>query len=267
MRRMVYSLLAAISIFAAAHPAAAQKLLPKSIEFQGDPEYSDAELVATAGLKRGEILDYAAMPNYSRRLLATGVFATVAFKLDGEDVIFMLTPADDLLPVRIENLPLTPGKDLEQRIHELVPLYHGKVPAEGGLADDVGAALQKMLASEGLQVTVTATTAVDPSTQEVKAVSYAITSLPVKVGVASVEGVSDEFQSQVQTVLTEAARNPFSTTDSAVNLKRALEQFYSDRGYAAAKIEVALFGNPRIESRAIVVPFAIQVKEGLPARR
>ncbi len=262
MRRMVFVFLAAISVSVAAPHAAAQKLLPKSIEFQGNSEYSDEELLATAGLKKGVVLNYAAMQNYSKRLLATGVFATVAFRFDGQDVIFMLTPAADLMPVQIENLPLTPGKELDQKIHDLVPLYHGKVPAEGGLADDVDAALQKILASEGLQVTVTATTAVDPSTQEVKAVSYAITSLPVKVGLASVEGVSDEFQSQVQAVFTEAARNPFSTMDSAANLERALKQFYGDHGYTAARIVVTYFGNPKMESRAIVVPLAIRVEEG-----
>ena len=262
MRRMVYCVSGCDLCLRGCAPAAAQKLLPKSIEFQGNPEYSDEELLATAGLKKGVVLNYAAMQNYSKRLLATGVFATVAFRFDGQDVIFMLTPAADLMPVQIENLPLTPGKELDQKIHELVPLYHGKVPAEGGLADDVDAALQKILASEGLQVTVTATTAVDPSTQEVKAVSYAITSLPVKVGLASVEGVSDEFQSQVQAVFTEAARNPFSTMDSAANLERALKQFYGDHGYTAARIVVTYFGNPKMESRAIVVPLAIRVEEG-----
>jgi hypothetical protein len=195
-------------------------------------------------------------------LLATGIFAMVAFKFDGEDLIFMLTPATDLLPVQIENLPLTPGKELDQKIHDWVPLYHGKVPAEGGLADDVDAALQKILASQGLKVAVAELTVADQNTQQVNAVSYSITDPPVKVVVASVDGVSDEFQSEVQIIVTEAAKNPFSTKNSAANLEQALKQFYSGHGYAAAKIVVTYSGNPRMESRTIIVPFAIQVEEG-----
>jgi outer membrane protein assembly factor BamA len=262
MRRKVFLFLAAICLCAAAHPAAAQKFLPKSIEFQGDPEYSDAELLATAGLRKGVVLDHAAMQDYSKRLLATGIFATVAFKFDGEDLIFMLTPSTDLLPVQIENLPLTPGKELDQKIHDWVPLYHGKVPAEGGLADDVDAALQKILASEGLKVAVAELTVTDQNTQEVIAVSYSITDAPVKVVVTSVDGVSYQFQSEFQTIATEAAKKPFSTKNSAANLEQALKQFYSGHGYAAAKIVVTYSGNPRMESRTIIVPFAIQVEEG-----
>jgi outer membrane protein assembly factor BamA len=262
MRRLVFVLLAAIFFFAAPHSAAAQKFLPKSIKFQGDPEYSDTELLAAAGLKKGVVLGYAEMQDYSKRLLATGVFATVAFKFDGQDLIFMLTPSPDLLPVQIENLPLTPGQDLDKKIHDQVPLYHGKVPAEGGLTDDVGVALEKMLAGEGLQATVTATTAADLFTQKLSAVSYSIAAPTVNVGVASVDGVSNEFQSKVQAVLTKAQKSPFSTMNTAANLEQAVAQFYGDQGYAAVKIQVTRSGDPRLDSGSIVVPFAIQVQEG-----
>lgn len=259
---MVFVFLAAIFLYAAPHSASAQKFLPKSIQFQGDPEYSDTELLAAARLKKGVVLGYAEMQDYSKRLLATGIFATVAFKFDGQDLIFMLTPSPDLLPVQIENLPLTPGKELDQRIHASVPLYHGKVPAEGGLTDDVGAALQKMLAGEGLQATVTATTASDLISQKLNAVSYSITASPVNASVVRVDGVSDAFQSNVQAVLAKALKNPFSTMNTAANLEQAVAQFYGDQGYAAAKIQVARAGDPRLDSGSIVVPFAIQVQEG-----
>jgi outer membrane protein assembly factor BamA len=88
MRRHLCFLLVAISICVAVRPAAAQKFLPKTIKFQGDPEYSDAELLAAAGLKKGVVLGYTEMQDYCKRLLATGAFSTVAFKFDGQDLIF-----------------------------------------------------------------------------------------------------------------------------------------------------------------------------------
>jgi outer membrane protein insertion porin family len=111
-------------------------------------------------------------------------------------------------------------------------------------------------------VTVTGLTAADPSTSKVNAVSFSITAPPVNTSVARVDGVSDGFQSRVQAVLAKAAKNPFSTTNTAANLEQAVEQFYGDQGYAAAKIEVTRSGDPRLDSGAIVVPFAIQVQEG-----
>ncbi len=262
MRRQIFTLLAALVVLAAPHPAAAQKFLPRTIQFQGDPEYTNQELLDAAGLKKGVVLSYGDMQDYSKRLLDSGVFASVAFKFDGQDLIFLLTPSTDLYPIRLENLPVTPGKDLDAKLHEQIPLYHGKVPADGGLAESVRAALEKMLAGEGLQATVVATTAADLSTHKVVAVSYSITTPPVLVGVTRIDGASLQLQARVQSVVAEAARNPFSTADSADNLARAMQQFYGDLGFAAAKVQVARAGNPALQSGAIVVPFSIHVEEG-----
>jgi len=262
MRRHLYFLLMAISICVAVRPAAAQKFLPKSIKFQGDPEYSDAELLAATGLKKGVVLGYAEMQDFSKQLLATGVFSTVAFKFDGHDLIFLLAPSADLFPVRLENLPLKPGKDLDAKLHDQIPLYHGNVPAEGGLTDDVSATLEKMLAAEGLRATVVATTVADQFTHKIVAVSYSIMTPPVLVDVAHLDGVSDAFETKIRSVIKEASKNPFSTADSAGNLERAIEQFYSDQGYVAAKVQVVRSGDPTTAPEAITVPFAIRVEEG-----
>ena len=66
-------------------------------------------------------------------------------------------PHTALYPVRLENLPLTPGKELDAALHDRVPLYHGKVPLEGGLTEQVRQALEEMLAAKGIKATVAAT--------------------------------------------------------------------------------------------------------------
>jgi outer membrane protein insertion porin family len=265
MRRQVFLLPAALAVLVALHPAAAQKFIPKSIQFQGDPEYSAAELMAAAGLKKGVALNFDQMKAYTQRLLDTGVFSTLAFRFDGQDLIFTLAPNSDLYPIRFENLPLTSGKDLDAKLHEQLPLYHGKVPADGGLAESVRAALENLLLSEGLQATVIAATAADPATQKVNAVSYSISAPPVQTAVARLDGVSAPYQAKVQAILakaTDAGKFPFDTAHSADNLARAVTQFYNDEGFAAAKVEVERAGDPAMASGAIQVPFSVQVQEG-----
>lgn len=262
MRDRIFSLLALIAVFFAFNSASAQKFEPKSIRFQGAPEYSDSELLAATGLKKGAVLGYTDMQDYCKHLLGSGVFASVAFKFDGLDLTFLLTPSTDLYPVSLENLPLAPGADLDAQLHSQLPLYHGKVPSDGGLNDDVRAALEKMLAANGLNATVVATTTADLATHNVNGVSYSITSPPVQIAVASIDGVSDPFQSRVRAILDRAAKNPFSTADSANNIERVVEQFYGDQGYAAAKVQATRAGNPSVSPEAIVVPFAVQVQEG-----
>jgi outer membrane protein insertion porin family len=262
MRQPVFLLLAALAVAVAVRPAAAQKFQPKSILFQGDPDYSSDELLAAAGLKKGVVLSYADMQDYSKRLLGSGVFASVAFKFDGQDLTFLLAPSTDLYPIRLENLPLTPGVDLDTKLHAQIPLYHGKVPADGGINEDVRTDLEKMLTAEGLQASVVATTAADLNTHQINAVSYSITSPPVQIGLAQIDGVSDPFQTKVRAILDHAAKNPFSTTDSANNIERVVEQFYGDQGYAAAKVQATRSGDPTLAAGSIVVPFAVQVQEG-----
>lgn len=262
MRKSVFSLLAALVVVGSAGLAPAQKFIPKTIQFQGDPEYSSDELLQAAGLKKGVVLGYSDMQDYSKRLLGSGVFASVAFKFDGLDLTFMLVPSADLCAARLENIPLVPGPDLDAKIHSLVPLYHGKVPNDGGINEDVRAALEKLLAAQGLQATVAATTASDLASHKVDAVGYSITAPQVAVGITHIDGVSPEFETKVQAVAAESAKNAFSTAESAPNLERVIEQFYGDQGYAAAKVKAAQTGAPTLESGTIVVPFSIQVQEG-----
>ena len=64
-------------------PLAGQKFQPKSIQFKGDSEYSDQELMQAAGLKQGAILTNAEMNEHSQRLMDSGVLNGLTFKFDG----------------------------------------------------------------------------------------------------------------------------------------------------------------------------------------
>jgi len=262
MRRYSFILLVAAVGCAFSSSARAQKFLPKAIKFEGVPEYSTQELLAATGIRKGEVLGYAEMNGYSQKLLSTGVFATVAFKFDGVDLTFSLTPSPDLYPVRLDNLPLTPGPDLDAKLRAMLPLYHGKVPSDGGLADDVRDALAKLLAEQGIAATVIATTGADMDTHKVNAVVYSISSPPVSIGAVKTAGVSPELASPVENAVNEIATLSFDTANSADNLRRAVEQVYHDRGYAAVKVQAVRAGAPAVTADAIRVPFAIDVDAG-----
>jgi outer membrane protein assembly factor BamA len=143
----------AAALFSTALALQAQQFVPKSIQFQGNPEYSNEELLAASGLKKGAVLNYAQMNQVSKVLMDTGMFASLTFKFDGQDLIFELTPADQFLSIHLDNLPLTPGPDLDAKLHQQLPLYHGKIPSEGGTQEQVRAALEKMLEDQGLKAT------------------------------------------------------------------------------------------------------------------
>jgi outer membrane protein insertion porin family len=261
MRPKILLLLAGFVLFAAA-PAAAQKFQPKSIQFKGDPEYSDQELMAAADLKMGAVLTSAEMGEHSKRLMDSGVFDSLTYKFDGQDFIFMLAPAAGLLPVRLDNLPLTPGKDLDAKLHDRFPLYHGKVPTEGGLLDDVRGALEEMLAAQGIKATVAAVPSGALGSKSVSAMAFAITAPPIRVGAIQLEGVSPEMQDKVKLVADHATGAPFDTGNTEKNLRHAFESFYTDEGYVTVKVHAGQSGSPIADSEAIDVPFRVTVEEG-----
>lgn len=263
MRRAILLLLAALAVFASVRPLTAQKFLPKSIQFQGAPEYSDEELLAATGLKKGVVLSYTDMQDYTKRLMDSGVFASDAFKFDGQDLIFLLTPSTDLFPIRLENLPLIPGSDLDAKLHEQLPLYHGKVPAEGGLTEDVRRALEQMLASKGLKASVTPTASVTQG--EAGFVSFSIVSPPVVVGEIRVGSNSAALDPGAQDILAKLMGSPYDVAGSISQLTTYLGNYYRDKGYQEVGVEAAA-GEASATDTAIRVPFEVSVTPGIQYR-
>ncbi len=200
MKRALFLFITAVFFLSIGLPAAAQKFLPKSIQFKGDPEYSDQELIAAAGLKNGVVLDSDEMNEHSKRLMDSGVFDTLKFTFDGQDLIFTLTPSTSLFPIRLENLPLTPGKELDAKLHDRFPLYHGKVPSAGTLLESVRGALEEMLATQGIKATVKAMPFGTAGTKNVSAMNFTIESPPVRVGTIQLDGISPAMQPGIKSV-------------------------------------------------------------------
>src|ERR1700744_2585274 len=87
------SRLAMIAFIGAAFPALSQTFQPKAIQFEGAPEYSSQELLSATGLQPGTVLAYAEMNSQAQKLVDTGIFSSVSFKFDGQNLVFQLTPA------------------------------------------------------------------------------------------------------------------------------------------------------------------------------
>lgn len=262
MQRTIFLSFTTAIFLAASFSAAAQKFLPKNIKFNGASEYSDQELMDASGLKKGTTLTVVEMKDHFQRLMDTGVFENVGYKFDGVDLVYSLTPASLMYPIRLENLPLAPGKDLDAKLHARFPLYHGKVPPEGGLLDSVRAALEEMLAAQGIKATVAAMPFGAPGTKDVSAMNFSITSPPVQVGSIQLQGVSPEIQARITSVAAHLSGTLFDTANSQANLEHAFESFYVDDGYAAVKIHAARSGDAVVTDANISIPYAVSVEEG-----
>ena len=262
MPRPVFLFLIAAILVPGSLPLTAQKFLPKTIQFKGDPEYTDQELLDAAGLKKGVTFTSAEMQDHASQLMDSGVFDNLTYKFNGVDLVFTLVPAAQLFPMRLENLPLTPGKELDAQLHDRFPLYHGKVPVEGGLLDQVRQALEEMLAAKGISAAITATPFTDPKLHKVAAISIAIASPPVEVGEIHLDTASSSLDPKAQEILAKLAGSAYDAEGSPNQIATYLGNFYHDQGYLEAEIHANPQGAPVITPEAIRIPFLVSVSPG-----
>jgi outer membrane protein assembly factor BamA len=269
------AVLIAAFLFFCSLPSPAQKKTPRpaqrkaptvAIRFLGAPQYSQEELLAAAGLKPGAHLTASEVKAHARQLNDTGLFAVVKFSNDSKGLLFTLTPASQLFPIHLDNLPIKPGKELDDRLHAQFPLYHGLVPTSGSTVDGICQTFEEILAAQGVKATVKATLTSGLGPQKITAMNFSITSPAVRIGPIQLEGVSAAMQTKVNTLVASQTGNDFDTENSMPGLQHAFEDLYQDQGYAAVQVEVTQGEPPivsgQISDQAVQIPYTVTIKEG-----
>jgi outer membrane protein assembly factor BamA len=168
--------------------------------------------------------------------------------------------------MHLDNLPLKPGKDLDDKIHASFPLYHGLLPASGSTDDGICRMLDGMLADESVKATVKASLTSELGPKKITAMNFTIASPPVRIGTIQLAGVSPAMQAKVNTLVEGQTGNEFDTENTAIGLERVFEDLYQDQGYAAVKVDVIQINPPVISGQgsdsAIEIRFSVAVTEG-----
>jgi len=242
--------------------SAAQTYLPKTIQFKGNTEYTDAELMNAAGLKKDVALTVAEMNERTKQLMDTGVFQDISFSFNGQDLVFQIIPAAVLVPPRIDNIPVQGGQTLDNRLRAKFPLYHGKVPVEGTLLDGVRIELEEELRTGGIEARVLAAPFTDQTQDKIIGMSFTISSPDVRVGEIELSGASAELAQKARAALATVIGSPYSNEGSISQIEKALTNFYGERGYVEVAVQVTSQGPPIVDAEGAHVPFAITVTEG-----
>jgi outer membrane protein assembly factor BamA len=137
MTKLSGALIVALLLICSFPLLAQRKAPPKAIRFQGAPQYTQQELLAAAGLKPDARLNSRELKAHAKQLSDTGLFKEVKFTSDSKTQLFTLTPSSQLFPMHLENVPLTPGKELDAQLHERFPLYRGLLPASGSMLEGI----------------------------------------------------------------------------------------------------------------------------------
>ncbi len=239
---------------------AQKKVPPKAIRFQGAPQYTQQELLAAAGLKPDARLNFRDVKAHAKQLNDSGLFEVVKFTSDSKTLLFTLTPSRQLFPMHLENVPLTPGKELDAKLHELFPLYRGLLPASGSMLDGIRQTFEEMLAAKGVKAMVKAALTSGLGPQKLTAMNFSVVSPAVHIGRIQLAGVA--MQAKASLLASGQTGNSFDTENTAIGLQHVFEDLYQDQGYAAVQVDVAQVDPPIVSDQSVDIPFTVTIKEG-----
>lgn len=243
-----------------------RKVPPKAIRFQGATQYTQQELLAAAGLKPDARLNLRDVKAHAKQLSDTGLFQEVKTSSDSKGLLFTLTPSSQLFPMHLENVPLTPGKDLDARLRERFPLYRGLLPASGSMVEGICQTLEEMLSAKSIRATVKAALTSGLGPQKLTAMNFTVVSPAVHIGRIQLAGVSTAMQAKASLLASGQTGNDFDTEYTAIGLQHAFEDIYQDQGYAAVEVEVAQVDPPIVldqaSGQAVDIPYTVTIKEG-----
>lgn len=242
-------------------PLLAQSYKIQTFKFKGVDEYPAADLMAAAHLSKGASMTQEDMNNATKLLVDSGLFANISFRFVGSELTFEITPATDLYPIRLENFPMPLDKALDDQIHTHVPLYHGKVPVQGGLVDTVQKELESQLATKGVQATVAATPVNDLASGKVIAVGFSITSPAVTVGEVKVNGLPPEQTASANTKAASFTGSPYNAIGTVSQIETGITLLCTEQGFLEAATK-AYPGPAQIAPSGISIPFDLTVTEG-----
>ena len=126
-----------------------------SINVTGTKRYTPAEIIAATGLQLGQTVSESDFKRVSQQLGETGAFSDVAYtyqySAQGTKLDFQIADNTQFHPVRFDNFVWFSDQELVEKLHSVVPLFHGQLPAAGSLIDQVSDALQSLLLERKLQ--------------------------------------------------------------------------------------------------------------------
>ncbi len=216
----------------------------------GSKRYSQDDLVRATGLSANSQVTMNDLQSAAARLGSCGAFTSVQFAFkgapgpNGVEADFEVKDAEKFLPAVFENLIWFSDQDLQQALHQALPLYNGLLPASGSMTDDVSAALTKLLAAKGLPSEVSYLAAGEIG-RPLSAYKYKVENAGLKIASVHVAGATRMPADLLAKSIASLQGQEYLRSFLERSLELSLEPLYGEHGFLKFKIiEVKAALNP-----------------------
>jgi outer membrane protein assembly factor BamA len=242
----------------AAASASAQTLTPRTIAFDGAPQYAPADLLALSGLSPGKVVSKEDIETAMHHLDDSGLFSGIQYTTGNFVLRFQLEPtaADHMRRVAYTNFAWYTNAELNAAIHSKLPLFTGVVPIDGDMAGKVTLALEAILKNRGIDATVKSIGSSGGT------LDFGITSPRVVVGNLLVEDARLDSDASLTAVSSRVAGSDYVEGISAEALRKSLSDAYLDLGFLDETVGPIGHAIPRIERDRIAIDLTGTAKLG-----
>ena len=213
-----------------------------SIAATGSKHYASEDIAAASGLRMGFAAGDEDFKRAARRLTETGAFTDVAYKFSyssaGTKLELQVTDAAKFLPAHFEDFVWFSDEQLQKRLHERLPLYHGDLPVTGALPDQVSDVLQAMLVENNIPGIVQY---LRPSNQggPTNAIIYSVSGVLIRVHKIDFSGAGEAESPLLEAAAKKLPDREYTHTALTSFAQHQLLPVYQARGYLRAS-----FGTP-----------------------
>ncbi|HKF24072.1 MAG TPA: POTRA domain-containing protein [Candidatus Angelobacter sp.] len=208
----------------------------------GSNRYSSEDVARASGLTVNTQVTMDDLQNAASRLGTCGVFSTVQFLYkpvagtrDGVEANFQVKDAEKFLPAAFENIIWLSDQDLQQQLHQSLPLYAGLVPLSGTMADDISAALTKLLTAKGLPSQVSYMVYADFG-RPPSAYKFKVENAGLNVAEVRVSGAARMAPDLITKSLSRVPGTEYLRSEMMRMVQLSLEPIYRDHGFLKFKI-------------------------------
>jgi outer membrane protein insertion porin family len=229
----------------------------------GSERYHEDDLVRATGLKTDSLVTVDDLQNAANRLGNSGAFSSVQFLFKpaigtkGVEADFQVADAEKFLPAAFENFVWFSDSDLQQAVHQAVPLFNGEVATSGNMSDEVNAALIKLLASKGLPSDVSYMLAAEFG-QQPSAYKFKVANANIKIKDVNVSGATHILPELLAKSLAPLKNTDYLRSDVVKVLEKNLVPLYRQHGYLKVTITDV---KPKLEQNDLV-QVEVAINEG-----
>jgi outer membrane protein insertion porin family len=213
------------------------------IKVAGTTKYAPAAVIATTGLRVGQMVNEENFKEAVQKLGETGLFSNVgysfSFDREGTKLELQLADNDQLVPVEFDNLVWYSRQQLLDKIRESIPLFQGQVPATGNLIDEIADLLSVMLAQKNPQLRLDY---LRSGTGPNHAIVFSVSGTEIRIEQIEYPGASPSHLPALTAVSKKIQDQEFQSSTLVPFIKFDLEPIYRRDGYL--KVE---FGEPRAQ--------------------